>query len=157
MGEAAPDPKPAEAGADQATPEDGPWRITLDYPSFGPFMEHSRRRDLREQLYRAFITRASSGDVDNTPLITRILQLRQEESAILGYPNFAALSLASKMAPSVAEIEQLLEELRQASFDAAQHDLDELRAFAQAENASEAEDLTHSSIQAPPRFSAGLL
>ena len=132
-----------EAGADQATPEDGPWRITLDFPSFGPFMEHSRRRDLREQLYRAFITRASSGEVDNTPLITRILQLRQEESAILGYPNFAALSLASKMAPSVAEVEQLLEELRQASFDAAQHDLDELRAFAQAEHAPEADDLTH--------------
>jgi oligopeptidase A len=132
-----------EAGAEQATPEAGPWRITLDHPSFAPFMEHSRRRDLREQLYRAFITRASSGEVDNTPLITRILQLRQEESAILGYANFAELSLASKMAPNVAEVERLLEELRQASFDAAQHDLDELRALAQVENAPEAGDLTH--------------
>ena len=48
-------------------------------------MEHSRRRDLREQLYRAFITRASSGEVDNTPLITRILRLRQEKAVLLGY------------------------------------------------------------------------
>ena len=66
-----------QAGAAAATPEHGPWRITLDYPSFGPFMEHSRRRDLREQLYRAFITRASNGEEDNTPLLRSILSLRQ--------------------------------------------------------------------------------
>ncbi len=132
-----------DAGDANATPEHGPWRITLDYPSFGPFMEHSRRRDLREQLYRAFITRASSGEHDNTPLITRILRLRQEEAAMLGYDTFAALSLASKMAPDVATVERLLEELRQASFDAAIHDLDDLRHCARAANAPEAEDLQH--------------
>ena len=132
-----------EAGDEQATAETGPWRITLDFPSFGPFMEHSRRRDLREQLYRAFITRASSGDQNNTPLINRILQLRQEECDILGYAHFADLSLASKMAPNVAAVEQLLEELRQASFDAAHQDLAELRDFARAQHAEEADDLTH--------------
>jgi oligopeptidase A len=131
------------AGAQEATAEAGPWRITLDYPSFGPFMEHSRRRDLREQLYRAFITRASSGDGDNTPLITRILRLRQEKAALLGYENFAVLSLASKMAPHVAAVEQLLEELRQASFTAAQRELQELRAFSHTAGAPEAEDLSH--------------
>jgi oligopeptidase A len=132
-----------EAGTREATAETGPWRITLDHPSFSPFMEHSRRRDLRAQLYRAFITRASSGDLDNTPLINRILQLRQEECDLLGYANFAELSLASKMAPNVAAVEQLLEELRQASFDAAHQDLVELRDFARAQHAEEADHLAH--------------
>jgi len=76
-----------EAGHEQATPEQGPWRITLDFPSFGPFLEHSRRRELREQVYRAYITRASEGDLDNTPLISRILELRREQASILGYAN----------------------------------------------------------------------
>ena len=79
-----------EAGASGATPEHGPWRITLDFPSFAPFLEHSQRRDLRETLYRAFISRASTGPEDNTPLINRILQLRQEKrcfSGIAPMPN----------------------------------------------------------------------
>jgi oligopeptidase A len=104
-----------QAGATEATPEHGPWRITLDYPSMGPFLDHSQRRDLREQVYRAFITRASSGEADNTPLIQNILQLRQEQARLLGYESYAALSLASKMAPDVATVERFLEELRQAS------------------------------------------
>ena len=132
-----------EAGHEQATPEGGPWRITLDFPSFGPFMEHSRRRDLREQVYRAFITRASDGELDNTPLIDRILELRREQASILGYANYAELSLASKMAPDVVSVETLLEQLRQASFDAASRDLDELREFARAQGAAEADDLQH--------------
>ena len=107
-----------EAGTPDATAQSGPWRITLDYPSFMPFMSHSRRRDLREQLYRASITRASSGELDNAPLIARILQLRQEMATLLGYGSFAELSLASKMAPDVSTVESFLEELRQASLAA---------------------------------------
>ena len=131
-----------QAGAAAATPEHGPWRITLDYPSFGPFMEHSRRRDLREQLYRAFITRASSGAEDNSPLLRSILSLRQEQARLLGYGSFAELSLAS-MAPDVATVERFLEELRQASFTAAQHDLEDLQHCARAAGAAEAENLCH--------------
>jgi oligopeptidase A len=132
-----------QAGAATATPEYGPWRITLDYPSFGPFLEHSRRRDLREQLYRAFITRASSGAEDNSPLLSSILRLRQEQAQLLGYNSFAELSLASKMAPDVATVERFLEELRQASFTAARQDLEDLRNCARAAGAPEAEDLCH--------------
>lgn len=130
-----------EAGAANATPEDGPWRITLDIPSFGPFMQHSRRRDLREKVYRAYISRASTGDEDNTQLIERILQLRREEAQLLGFNTFAEVSLASKMAPSVAEVEALMEQLRQASYDAAVQDLEDLKAFAAQQGATEAEDL----------------
>ncbi|WP_089722293.1 M3 family metallopeptidase [Candidatus Entotheonella palauensis] len=132
-----------DAGHDQATPEQGPWRITLDFPSVGPFLEHSRRRDLREQVYRALITRASEGELDNTPLISRILELRREQASILGYANYAELSLASKMAPDVQTVEALLEQLRQASFDAAQQDLADLRDFARSQGAAEADELQH--------------
>jgi len=131
------------AGEENATPENGPWRITLDFPSYGPFMQHSTRRDLREKLYKAYITRASSGELDNNPLIARILELRQELANLLGYKNYAELSLASKMAPNVAAVEALLEELRSASYDAAAKELAELKAFAAAKGAPEAEDLQH--------------
>ncbi|WYL97119.1 MAG: M3 family metallopeptidase [Gloeotrichia echinulata IR180] len=129
------------AGEENATPENGPWRITLDFPSYGPFMQHSTRRDLREHLYKAYITRAASGDLDNNPLIDRILELRQELANLLGFQNFAQLSLASKMAPNVEAVEALLEELRHVSYNAAVQDLETLQAFAKAKG--ETEDLKH--------------
>ena len=131
------------AGEENATAENGPWRITLDFPSYAPFIQHSTRRDLREKLYKAFISRASTGDLDNTPLIDRILELRKEEAILLGFNSYAELSLASKMAPKVEAVEALLEELRQASYDAARKDLEELKAFAAAKGAQEASDLKH--------------
>lgn len=131
------------AGKENATPENGPWRITLDFPSYGPFMQHSTRRDLREKLYKAYITRASTGDLDNNPLIERILELRQELANLLGFKSFAELSLASKMAPNVEAVEALLEELRRSSYDAAIKDLEELKAFAATKRAAESQDLKH--------------
>lgn len=131
------------AGEENATPENGPWRITLDFPSYAPFIQHSTRRDLREKLYKAHITRASSGELDNNPLIERILELRQKLADLLGYKNYAELSLASKMAPNVEAVEALLEELRRASYEAAVQDLEALKAFATAKGAAEAQDFKH--------------
>ena len=131
------------AGEEGATPESGPWRITLDYPSYIPFLQDATRRDLREKLYRAFMTRASTGDVDNTPIIARTLALRAEVARLLGYGSYAEVSLASKMAPSVDAVSALLEQLLEASHDAAVSDLDELRAHAKAQGAAEADDLQH--------------
>jgi oligopeptidase A len=130
-------------GDENATPEDGPWVITLDPPSFGPFIQHSTRRDLREKLYKAYITRAADGDLDNNPIIERILGLRLELATLLGYNNYAEVSLASKMAPNVEAVEKLLEELRGASYDAAAKELEELKAFAASQSAAEANDLKH--------------
>ncbi|MBF2058310.1 MAG: M3 family metallopeptidase [Cyanobacterium sp. T60_A2020_053] len=121
-------------GEENATPENGPWLITLDYPSFGPFLKFSDRRELREKVYRAFVTRASSGEFDNNPLITEILTLKQEQAEILGYANYAEVSLARKMADTVATIEKLLEELRVVSYPQAEKELAELREFAQMED-----------------------
>ena len=126
-----------DAGENSATAENGPWRITLDMPSYVPFLRHSQRRDLREKLYRAFITRASEGELNNAPLIEKILDLRQQQAHLLGFDNYAELSLARKMAPSVAAVESLMEELRSASYDAAKGELAEIKAFAQQHSAAQ--------------------
>ncbi len=117
-------------GEENATVENGPWVITLNYPSYIPFMKYATNNELREKVYRAFITRASDEDLNNNPLIERILELRQEKTKILGYKTYAELSLARKMAPSVDAVEQLLEELRIVSYDAAVKELEELKTFA---------------------------
>jgi oligopeptidase A len=121
-------------GEENATPEKGPWIITLDYPSYIPFMQYATNRGLREKIYKASISKASSGELDNNPLIDRILELRKEKAQILGFDSYAELSLARKMAPDVEAVEKLSEELRQASYDAAVKDLAELKAFAGTED-----------------------
>ena len=125
----------------KATPEHGPWRITLDYPSYVPFMEHHRNRTQREQVYRAFILRASSGELDNSGLIARILMLRKEKAVLLGYENYADLSLESKMAPDVAAVQKMFAELVQAAREHARADLDALRQLAEA--SGQVEPLAH--------------
>ncbi len=121
-------------GEESATPQEGPWVITLDYPSYLPFMKYSTNRELREKLYKAFISRASGRELDNNPLIERILELRREKAALLGFDSYAQLSLAKKMAADVEAVEKLLEELRVASYEAAERELEELKAFAQTED-----------------------
>lgn len=121
-------------GEENATAENGPWVITLDIPSYLPFMKYSTNRTLREKLYKAYISRAASDDLNNNPLIERILALRKEKAALLGFDNYAELSLARKMAPDVAAVEKLLEELRAVSYSAAFKELDELKVFAATED-----------------------
>ena len=124
----------------EASAEAGPWLMGLDIPRYAPFLQYSRRRDLREKLYRAHVSRASGEEGSNWPLIRRILELRREQAQRLGYANWAEVSLASKMAGSEAEVEQLLEDLRIASFPAAQRELESLRDCAERAGASEAAD-----------------
>lgn len=130
-------------GEKDSTPEHGPWLMTLDIPCFGPFMQHSQRRDLREKLYRAYISRASEGEFDNTDIIDRILALRKEEAKLLGFETYAEASLASKMAPTVSAVETLQEQLRQASFDQAMAELETLKTFATEQESEEDSDLKH--------------
>ncbi|TRT70678.1 MAG: M3 family peptidase [Microcystis sp. M_OC_Ca_00000000_S217Cul] len=117
-------------GETNAGTETGPWVITLDFPSYFPFMKYSDNRELREKLYKAYVSRADLGELDNNPLIDRILQLRQEQAHLLGYSTYAEVSLARKMANSVDEIEKLLDNLRQVSYEAAKQDLEALKTFA---------------------------
>lgn len=119
-------------GAADATPEHGPWRVTLEMPIFNPFMQHCKNRALREQVYRAYMTRASSGELDNTTLCVKHLTLRQEKSRLLGYKNYAELSLAQKMAPSVAAVEEMFDTLLSASLTAARRDLDQVTEYSRS-------------------------
>jgi oligopeptidase A len=72
-----------------ATAENGPWIITLDTPSFTSVMQHAKNRGLREEIYRAHVTRASSGDLNNSAIIDEILKLRLEKAKLLNYNNYA--------------------------------------------------------------------
>jgi oligopeptidase A len=123
-----------DASLARASAERGPWRFTLETTLYVPFMEHARRRDLRERLYRAFVTRASSGEQDNQPLIRRILGLRREEARLLGFGSFAELGLKRKMAKQVPAVEGLLDELRRASRSRARDELAELTVFARQQS-----------------------
>ena len=121
-------------GDEAATPENGPWVVTLDYPSYIPYMKYATNRELREKLYKASVSRASSSELDNRGNIDRILELRKEKANILGFDNFAELSLARKMAPDVAAVQKLQDDLRGASYDAAVKEFKELKAFAGQED-----------------------
>ncbi|NCB37531.1 MAG: M3 family peptidase [Erysipelotrichia bacterium] len=114
----------------KADPENGPWRITLDYPSSGPFLQHSRNREQRRQVYHAMVTRASGEKFDNAPLINELLKLRKEEAAILGFKTFAELSLDTKMAPDVAAVEKMFCELEKPARPVAEKELEDLRKIA---------------------------
>ncbi len=127
------------SGETAASAENGPWRITLDGPSYIPFMQYSPHRHLRERVFRAYLQRASEGELDNAPLIARILRLRQAQAELLGFRTYAELSLASKMAPDVESVDRLLGELRDASWEPAQREIADLREAARAAGASEAD------------------
>lgn len=129
-------------GHENASAEDGPWVISLDAPSFVPVMQHVQNRSLREEVYRAYVTRASSGDHDNSEIIAQILKLRLQKAKLLNYNNYAEVSMAMKMA-TINSAEELLEKLRTASWDAAVQDMEDLKTFAREKNAAEANELSH--------------
>lgn len=114
-----------------STAAHGPWRFTQDAPSYIPFIENSTRRDLREKTYRARIAIASAGELDNSPVIEKILSLRKEQAQLLGFKTYAEQSLTSKMAGRVDAVDKLLDELLNASWERGKHEHAELERFAQ--------------------------
>lgn len=123
-----------QAAAEAAQAADKPgWLFTLKAPSYLPVLQYADNRALRERLYRAYSTRASELDgvqYDNTPLMTDVLKLRAEEAALLGFANYAELSLATKMANTPQQVMEFLRELARRARPHAERDLAELRAFA---------------------------
>jgi oligopeptidase A len=113
------------------------WKLTLRMPCYLPVLTHADSRTLRATMHRAFATRASDLGAkeawDNTPVIRRILVLRREAAQMLGYPNFAALSLVPKMAKSVDEVLAFLRDLARRAKPFAERDYAELLAFAASE------------------------
>jgi oligopeptidase A len=112
------------------------WRFTLHAPSFGPVMQYANNRGLRSRMYRAYATRASEfgkAELDNSPLIRDLLKLRAEEAAMLGYRNFAEISLVPKMAESPEQVLGFLREMARKARPFAEKDVAELRSFARSE------------------------
>ena len=130
----------ASEGEDAVDPEKGPWRITLDMPSYIAVLSHMSDRDVRKEVYMANIQRASeqSPDKNNVPLIYEILQLKAELSKMLGFNNYAEMSLASKMAPSIAAVEELSDLVRAKALPAAERELAEITALAKENGFSDA-------------------
>jgi oligopeptidase A len=111
------------------------WLFTLDIPSYLPVMIHADNRALREEMYRAFTSRASdqgpnASQWDNTEIINETLSLRQELARLLDFKHFAEYSLASKMANSSEQVNGFLQDLAKRSKPQAQQDIDTLTAFA---------------------------
>ena len=128
----------ASAAADKEG-QSGKARLTLKLPTYLPIMQFAHSSTLREKLYRAYTTRASDqaeGDgqkYDNTALMREILALRQEEAQLLGYANFAQVSVVPKMAESPEKVIGFLRDLAARARSFAEKDLTELRTFAQQE------------------------
>jgi oligopeptidase A len=114
------------------------WQFTLHFPSYYPILQFADSRALREKVYRANATKASElGEAfserdkwDNSANIVKLLQLRAEEAQLLGYRNFAEVSLVPKMAQSPEQVIGFLEDLAKRARPYAEKDLEELRTFA---------------------------
>jgi oligopeptidase A len=113
------------------------YRLTLDFPSYDAVITYADSRALRREIYEAYATRASdkgplAGKFDNGPLMVEILELRQEQAELLGFLDYAGLSLATKMAESPGEVERFLLDLNARARPRALAELAELEAFAHA-------------------------
>ena len=131
-------PQDALAAAREAAAKDGKpgWKFTLHAPSYMPVMQYADDRQLRETLYRETVTRASEfgrPELDNTPLIARIVELRRELARLLDYRNYAEVSLVPKMAESPQQVLGFLEDLARRARPFAEKDVAELREFARRE------------------------
>ncbi|MFI3136655.1 MAG: oligopeptidase A [Methylococcaceae bacterium] len=138
-------PDSALASAQQAateTDQDG-WLITLQFPSYLAVMTYADNRELRQEVYTAFVTRASdqgpyAGRWDNTDIMQQTLALRHEKAQLLGFNNYAELSLATKMADKPSDVVTFLEDLAKKSLPQARQDLKDLQDFARNEQGIEA-------------------
>ncbi|MFK0667125.1 oligopeptidase A [Aeromonas salmonicida] len=111
------------------------WLFTLDIPSYLPVMMYADNRELRAELYEAFTTRASdqgpnAGKWDNSAIMTELLTLRRELAKLLGFGNYAELSLATKMAEKTEQVVGFLTDLAAKSLPQGKAELEEIRTFA---------------------------
>ncbi|MCA3018403.1 MAG: oligopeptidase A, partial [Rhodocyclaceae bacterium] len=110
------------------------WKFTLQAPSYMPVMQYADHQPLRELMYRAYVTRASELGAkiewDNSAVIKRILELRKESASLLGYKNYAEVSLSAKMAETPGDVVNFLNEMASKSRPFAEQDWQELTAFA---------------------------
>ena len=118
--------------ADAASRGQEGWTVTLDAPSYGPFMTYSSQRDLKEQLYKAYNTRAKGGEFDNMENIRKIANLRLQIANLLGYETYADYVLEDRMAENRTTVNNFLDELCSATMDYAKKDVATITEYAQS-------------------------
>ncbi len=112
------------------------WVITLNYPSYSPFMSYANKRELREQLYKAYTGRCSRGNShDNKQTVLRMTELRLELARLLGYKSYAQMALADSMAETPARVALLQQQLLEPTMRFARRELAALETFAQGTGA----------------------
>ena len=110
--------------------EEGNFLINLDYPSYFPFMTYSERRDLRENLYKVYMSRCfKDGKNDNRPIVKELAQLRHERANLLGYKTHADFVLRERMAEEAKQVEELIDTLVQYARPVAEEEIRELGEF----------------------------
>ena len=114
------------------------WLFTLQIPSYLAVMQHAHDAELRSEMYQAFVKRASEfsddGKFDNSPVIDRILALRQQQAQLLGYASYADLSMVKKMAESSDSVLEFLQDLANHAMPIAKKELAELQLFAKQQH-----------------------
>ncbi len=125
----------------EADAKNGPWKLSLDIPTYTAFMTYANDRNLREKLYKAFVSRASYGEKNNSQIIEEILSLRTKQAKLLGYESWAELSLSTKMAKEINNVEKLLEEIRKPAFKTAKNELVRLNKFSKDNGFPNSENL----------------
>lgn len=106
------------------------WLVTLDAPSYIPFMKYSDRRDLREQLYKMYNRQCTSGDYCNLDILRDIANTRLEIAQLMGCQSFAGYKLQHTMAGTPGRVYQMLNELREAYLPVERSEMERLTAFA---------------------------
>ena len=108
------------------------WTVTLDAPSYSPFMTYSTQRDIKEILYRAYNTRGLGGEFDNQENIRRIAELRLKIANLLGYKCYSDYVLEDRMAESTKTVNKFLAQLNKATLSYAKKDVANITAYAQS-------------------------
>ena len=111
------------------------WLLNLEFPSYYPVITYANNRELRREMYEAYVTRASdegpnAGEWDNSPVMEEILSLRHEVAQLLDFDNYAERSIATKMASSTDQVVQFLQELADKSLPIAKQELEQINTFA---------------------------
>lgn len=130
-------PESIRAAASQLAKEKGEegWLFNLSYPSYVPFMKYAANRELRRELYTAYNTKATEGDVDNRPIVVKLVNCRLKIARLLGFEDYASYVLQKRMAENKGNVYDLLDRLLAAYKPTALAEVDEVRRYAKAHGA----------------------
>ena len=108
--------------------EDGKWVFTLKNPSVMPFLQYADNRDLREQMFKAYTSRGNQGgDADNTSVVRDLIKARLEKAKLMGYEDYAQMSLENKMAKTEENVYELLDKLWKPALEKAKEELADIK------------------------------